>query len=193
MVGVLLTIGTLARAGDGGAGGLWEYTDAKGIVHAVQELDSVPPAYRAKAKQIGYVKGDLNEQLGNEIERRTDDDYDALQAQRAKEAEETAAKTGAAADDTCPKASPATPALPLWRSLWARYPVLIVAFAMCLALLVATPAMYRRMAPENWNKVLMRALPLFVFLGFIGHSAHAASHGARTFKAIMAGRVCPDP
>jgi Aspartyl protease/Domain of unknown function (DUF4124) len=56
MVSVLAAVGVLLGATPAGAE-LYRWTDANGVVRYTNELDLIPPAYRAGAKDVGSPQG----------------------------------------------------------------------------------------------------------------------------------------
>lgn len=191
----LMGPGTPAWAGDT----TYVYVPDGGRPTYVNDLASVPPAYRASARPVDLSHVSLNEGLGKDLRQRTDDDHAAL-----KEAE---ARAAAAADGgtPCPSAIGTLVAEakiaaegegandgPVYQRLARRYPYFAVTLALLVALVVATPWAARRMPEGRWGKILSWSVPLLVALSVIAHVITTGTRVARWSREAQGRGARPD-
>jgi hypothetical protein len=143
-------------------GTVYRYRLKEGREQYTNSWNAVPTPHRKKAKAVDLSNVTLNEQTGNDINKRTSEQYEKLA--------EIDPCIGEAVKSTDNFAT----------DIWSNYRPVVIIAAFILLLILATPFAIRRIDAPQWTRVLSMAIPTLAVIGLI------------TFGLIRAGVMAQD-
>jgi hypothetical protein len=140
------------------------YVNDQGRTVYVSHPSMVPPSYEATPVALEGV--DLNVDLGNDLARAIEAEYEAL-----------------AASDACAGARVEAERTEV-EHVWDSHGPLLVVGTVVLLILVLTPFVVRRIGASSWGRFLVLALPLLGYVVFLWYVVSESRDKLREVKVV---------